>query len=89
MSTTNTPTPLRLAINSRMEQATDFIERPIVDGNLLVGLTIEEAQRRYPGISITPTNIDGQSQTILYIYDIHRHLVHIDNGVISEFVEHS
>lgn len=73
---------LRLA-RTQMESVR---ESPIVAGNLLIGLTLDQAKIRYPGIRITPSKIDGQSQEIAFIYDIRRHLVHVENGVISLFV---
>ncbi len=58
---------------------------PIIDGNLLVGLTIAEAKEKYPGIIICPCKIDGESKEILYIHMPARHLVEIENGVITKY----
>ena len=82
---------LRLA-RTKLEQGVNCQDQtcqdkfPVIDGELLVGLTINEAQNKYPGIIIRPCVIDGQNQSILLNYNIHRYNVHTVDGIISKFV---
>ena len=57
----------------------------IIDGNLLVGLTIDEAENRYPGIKIRPCKIDGKSQILHYNYCTNRYNVEITNNIITGY----
>lgn len=80
---------LRLA-RERLERGyvAEELKRPIVEGNLLIGLTIEEAEKKYPGIDICVTRVDGEVRLVLSIYCVSRHIVCIEGGVITEFVGH-
>ena len=76
---------LRLARNKLEKGDTvPYKISPIIDGNLLVGLTIVEAQNKYPGMIIRPCVIDGIPQIVHLNYNTHRHNVHIKNGIINE-----
>jgi hypothetical protein len=58
----------------------------IIDGNLLVGLTIDEATAKYPGIWIRGCKIDGESQVLRSDYRHDRHNVEIENDIITKYV---
>jgi hypothetical protein len=57
----------------------------IIDGNLLVGLTIDEATVKYPGIWIRECKIDGESQVLRSDYRHDRHNVEIENSIIINY----
>jgi hypothetical protein len=62
---------------------------PKIDGELLVGLSIADAEHKYPGIDICPCKIDGVGQLILLIYCPTRYLVEIENNIISKYIENA
>lgn len=78
----------RMRINNPNEyKPRPKLPSPIVDGNLLVGLTIGEAEEKYQGIDICPCKIDGESRMILAVYCIARHIVEIENGIITKYIQ--
>lgn len=58
----------------------------IIDGNLLVGLTIDEAKHRYPGIKIREYKIDDKPIFVTADYRHDRHNVETENGIITRYV---
>ncbi len=58
---------------------------PHVDGQLLVGLTIDEAKNRYPEILIRPYKIDGESIFTQSDCRLNRHNVEIENSIIINY----
>jgi hypothetical protein len=60
---------------------------PKIDGELLVGLSIADAEHKYPGIDICPCKIDGVGQIILLIYCPTRHNVEIENNIITKYID--
>jgi hypothetical protein len=62
---------------------------PKIDGELLVGLSIADAEHKYPGIDICPCKIDGVGQLIFLIYCPTRYLVEIENNKISKYIRNA
>jgi hypothetical protein len=58
---------------------------PHVDGQLLVGLTIDEAKNRYPEILIRSSKMDGKAQILHYNYCLNRYNVEIENNIITKY----
>jgi hypothetical protein len=58
---------------------------PRVDGQLLVGLTIDEAKAKYPGIWIRASKIDGKSIFGHADCRLDRYNVEIENSIIINY----